>query len=491
MSHNITVEGGSAVRLATAGKFCDRDIVITATGSANEPVIEPLTITENGTYTVSEGVDGYSPVTVNVASQSDTDEPYTTITATVKRKGVAVPGVYVEATYSTNKVSGITDENGVVVFKITKTMAGSSGNYWTVSAIQDGETLATSQSYVSFNTYSNTLNLFYATVKINCETGATVTLEKGESVWTAIATDNSASFEVERSGEYTATVNYNGIVVSKVITIGTTSGVFIYNIFATKLSLEETDWSRISAISAEGNPENYFSIGDTKSVHLSGQVGVYSSTSADELVLDETMYVYIIGFNHNAEIEGNGIHFGCFKNADGVDVALVDYKYGNMAGGNSPYSVSQFTSIISHVLGGEVIDGNDIITNPPANTLMAAFPVDLRTALKQITKYNSTRYNIESRKYYITIPNVFEIKAANMGYANSTADVTKRYAYYVNGASAKRYKHSDPASACGYFVREIINKYEVTYSAPVMAESGSAGFMHSSYAYGVTAIFMV
>lgn len=32
MSHNITVEGGKSVRLPTAGKYCDRDIVVTATG---------------------------------------------------------------------------------------------------------------------------------------------------------------------------------------------------------------------------------------------------------------------------------------------------------------------------------------------------------------------------------------------------------------------------------------------------------------------------
>lgn len=33
MSHNITVEGGTSVRLPTAGKYCDRDIIVTATGS--------------------------------------------------------------------------------------------------------------------------------------------------------------------------------------------------------------------------------------------------------------------------------------------------------------------------------------------------------------------------------------------------------------------------------------------------------------------------
>lgn len=32
MSHNITVKGGTAVRLPTSGKYCDRDIVITAEG---------------------------------------------------------------------------------------------------------------------------------------------------------------------------------------------------------------------------------------------------------------------------------------------------------------------------------------------------------------------------------------------------------------------------------------------------------------------------
>lgn len=96
--HNITVEGGSSVRLKTAGKYCDRDIVVTATGSGTAPedldsvlteqealiatlqdtlrgkssgggaeaVIEPLSVTENGTYIAPSGVDGYSPVTVDV-----------------------------------------------------------------------------------------------------------------------------------------------------------------------------------------------------------------------------------------------------------------------------------------------------------------------------------------------------------------------------------------------------------------------------------------
>ena len=49
MSFNIEVEGGTSVRLPTAGKYCDRDIVITATGGGSDGDIDELinrTITE-------------------------------------------------------------------------------------------------------------------------------------------------------------------------------------------------------------------------------------------------------------------------------------------------------------------------------------------------------------------------------------------------------------------------------------------------------------
>ena len=44
------------------------DINSISSGSGGEAVIEPIEITANGTYTASEGVDGYSPIAVNVTS---------------------------------------------------------------------------------------------------------------------------------------------------------------------------------------------------------------------------------------------------------------------------------------------------------------------------------------------------------------------------------------------------------------------------------------
>lgn len=67
----ISVDAGTSKRLLTAGKYCDKNILVTASGGAASPVIEPLEVTTNGTYTAPEGVDGYSPVTVNVSGSNE------------------------------------------------------------------------------------------------------------------------------------------------------------------------------------------------------------------------------------------------------------------------------------------------------------------------------------------------------------------------------------------------------------------------------------
>lgn len=50
----------------TTYKPSEMAAAITAISGGGEPVIEALSVTSNGTYTAPDGVDGYSPVTVNV-----------------------------------------------------------------------------------------------------------------------------------------------------------------------------------------------------------------------------------------------------------------------------------------------------------------------------------------------------------------------------------------------------------------------------------------
>ena len=69
---------GDAIRAKTGGtELLTLDAMPTAIESisgAAEPVIEALSVTSNGTYTAPNGVDGYSPVTVNVPQDGSPPE---------------------------------------------------------------------------------------------------------------------------------------------------------------------------------------------------------------------------------------------------------------------------------------------------------------------------------------------------------------------------------------------------------------------------------
>ena len=62
MTHNITVESGKSIRLLTSGKYCDRDIIVTATGGGGESIDTlpvPLVLQAKATPTLNAKYKGY------------------------------------------------------------------------------------------------------------------------------------------------------------------------------------------------------------------------------------------------------------------------------------------------------------------------------------------------------------------------------------------------------------------------------------------------
>lgn len=64
---------GKGVAVPDGTKIDGYGALVEQISGAASPVIEPLEVTENGTYTAPAGVDGYSPVTVNVSGGGGED----------------------------------------------------------------------------------------------------------------------------------------------------------------------------------------------------------------------------------------------------------------------------------------------------------------------------------------------------------------------------------------------------------------------------------
>ena len=112
MSHNITVQGGTTVRLPTAGKYCDRDIIVTAEGgSIDLNVVTAASLP-------STVVDGQIVVITDTAAGTvyiDTDEPANPASGDVWVK-VASGGIALELTeespYLRNSMTGTVQWDG-------------------------------------------------------------------------------------------------------------------------------------------------------------------------------------------------------------------------------------------------------------------------------------------------------------------------------------------------------------------------------------------
>lgn len=444
------------------------------------------------------------------------EEPYAIGTVTVKRAGVTIPGATVTAVNGEHTVSGVTDAEGKCSLILTQT-----GTY-TVTVVYDGQTTSAGTITVGALTYTLTKTLMSATITVNSETGAEVVISKDGVTQTKIAEDMKAVFTVYSTGTYSVTSSYLGNSLTQEVNV-TGSGNFETTIFSSHLILEDTTWEAISALSAEGSPENYFAIGDMKSVHLSGQLGDTSYA----ITLDDTFYVYILGFNHNAEVEGNGIHFGCFKNAEGKDIALVDGKY-NQAylstdGITSNISTSKFgfsygtSTERADLLFPGILMGNSpsaetvadsskgnyfaldtSITDPKANTVIAVLPQELRSVLKKTTKYYVNQVRMSTHKFFVNALSEYEV-TGTISYQNSAqlpvtdfSTYFKQYEYYEKGNSKVKYKHNDQATTCKYYTRDKGIKSTSAYGDYILINTNGA-MTHDtgSKGYGLAPIFVV
>ncbi len=228
--------------------------------------------------------------------------------------------------------------------------------------------------------------------------------------------------------------------------------------------LDENDWATIREVSDAGQGENYWSVGDRKAITLNGTVGHL-------LLSNYTTYAFIIGFNHNASLEGaNRIHFQLAKTAlsDGTDICLCDSSYNSAVSATGYFSMNSSNTNSGGWASSQMrvnVCGTSLSSY--SGTIIAVIPAALRAVLKSVTKYTDNTANgggsmksyVTATTDYVFLLSEFEV-FGRVVYGNSGEKAKQaRYAYYSAGNSIIKYKHDDTTAAAAWWLRSPAAKY--------------------------------
>lgn len=394
----------------------------------------------------------------------------------------------------------------------------------------DGSTTAKTVSW-SIGKAAGSMTLSASAVTLNSAalTAEVTVTRPGDGAITA-SSSNTGVATVSVSGNKVTIKHVNQTTGTATITIKVAAGTnhtapadktvaVTAQFMPTKKALNDQTWAEIRQVSDAGQGSSYWSVGDRKAVLVNGTVGT--------LAVNQTLYVYILGFNHNSAKEGNGIQFGTFKTAlsGGTDVCLVDGSYNSYKTdgskifnmnhwGNYNYGGWKACDLRYDILGstnkapvnyGKARATSDTgydaptntATSPVANTLMAALPADLRAVMKPITKYTDNKgnssdvaANVTSSLDYLPLLAEQEIFGGNRTYSNQYEKNSQvQYAYYSAGNSKVKYRHSATGSAAYWWERSPY--YNGSTAFCVVYTNGTASYGIARYSLGLAPAFMV
>lgn len=267
-----------------------------------------------------------------------------------------------------------------------------------------------------------------------------------------IAVNNAINYgdsQVYLSGTGWTNSAYRNIKITK----DTSVSPAFYNWFmsnATKIPklssvLNDNSWADIATAADLSIGQNYWSIGDTKQVHLSGAAG--------DTTWNNDYWVYIIGFDHNSAKEGKGIAFQGFKTAQtgGVDIALVGANYGSTG-------TTGFVMYQSGTNNGGWNGSYAYKTIMPQ--IKAIFPSDLQAVIRTTSLYTDNTGNPatsasavtsnENQVYYLA---EYEVFGSNT-YANANEPAQQaQYDYYKAGNSKVKYRSDSTGTTASWWLR--------------------------------------
>ena len=297
-------------------------------------------------------------------------------------------------------------------------------------------------------------------IVVSVTSGATVTATKGSMSVSGTSVNGTCTLVVPEAGTWSVKATHNGQTSNtKSVTFTDSYDVTLAFVSPT---LNDNDWAKIREVSDKGEGANYWSVGDRKAVTLNGTVGALTLSNF-------TTYAFIIGFNHNASLEGaNRIHFQLAKTAlsGGTDVCFCDNQYGPDSGWSSPgagYFVMNASNTNSGGWKSSQMRTNICGTSLSSysGTIIAVIPAELRAVLKSVTKYTdnvgggsgSAESNITATTDYFFLLSEYEVFGSITNANSNEAGKQAQYAYYSAGNSKIKYKHNGTSTVAFWWLR--------------------------------------
>ena len=436
--------------------------ILTYTGAAQSPSwngydTEKLTIggTTSGTnagnyaatFTPKEGYEW-----------ADGTKTAKSVTWTISKASLSVPAQSGTLTYTGSAQSpqwSNYDSNKLTIGGTsTATNAGSYAATFTPKANyqwSDGSTSAKSVTWaIGKAAGSLTLAKSSVTLNISSLTESVAVTRAGDGVISATSS-NTATARVEVSG---TSVKITGLKagtakITVKVAAGTNHTAPSDKTINVTVSLPDTSLANntpdiIAAAAKSGQAANYWSVGDKVGIAVNGSFGGLS--------YNNTVYAFILGFNHNSSVEGgNSIHFQFGKTAAGVDIAFVN-SYGSTSTG--------FCMNTSNTNSGGW--NNSYMRKTICPAFLAALPTAWQNIIAACTKYSDNTGGGSNTASYVTatsdkiwLLSEMEVQGTR-SYANSAeANYQKQYDYYRNGNSKVKYQHTATTSACIWWLRSV------------------------------------
>ena len=209
--------------------------------------------------------------------------------------------------------------------------------------------------------------------------------------------------------------------------------------------LNDNSWADIATAADLSIGQNYWSIGDTKQVHLSGTAGGKT--------WNNDYWVYIIGFDHNSAKEGIGIAFQGFKTAQtgGIDICLAGDSYASF--GTTGFVINQSQTNVGGWNGSYAYK-----TIMPQ--IKAILPADLQVVIRNTTLYTDNTGNKATAASAVTANNnavyylaEYEVRGTNFDANTNEVAQQAQYAYYAEGNSRLKYRSDSTDDPSRWWLR--------------------------------------